>query len=57
MKKTSRNNQFLKDIKKCYNSKIYSTARKIYLNEGHEKAEEYINQFGNYKEILKILNN
>lgn len=53
---TSRNNKFLADIKKVYNSKIYSKARKIYIEKGEEKTLEYINRFGDFKKVLEIIN-
>lgn len=53
---SARNNRFLADIKKVYNSKIYSKARRIYIEEGKEQTLEYINRFGDFKEVLEIIN-
>ncbi|BDR74328.1 hypothetical protein K144316041_p21670 (plasmid) [Clostridium tetani] len=53
---SARDNRFLADIKKVYNSKIYSKARRIYIEEGKEQALEYINRFGDFEEVLKIIN-
>lgn len=57
-KKTAsvRNDRFLADIKKVYNSKIYSKAKKIYIEKGEKQALEYINKFGDFKEVLEIIN-
>ena len=44
-KQTARNNEFLKQCKVCFNSKIYNSCIK-YVNELSEKAaREYLKQF------------
>lgn len=52
---SARNNRFLADIKKVYNSKIYSKARRIYIEKGKEQTLEYINKFCDFEEVLKLM--
>ena len=52
---SAKNNQFLADIKKVFNSKIYAKARRIYMKKGEEETVKYINRFGDFKEVLKII--
>lgn len=44
-KQTARNNEFLRQCKVCFNTKIYSSCIKYVNTFSEEKAREYLKQF------------
>lgn len=44
-KQTAANNDFLKQVKKIWNEKVFQQAAKILNNEGIDAARAYVQQF------------